>query len=118
MKVARRLRGVGKGSLDSRSDKTGTAGMTVPDCAQNVPVKVKYYQTFPNETKNRIKIECEINALKVWFFLPQKKWDSKSTGGDPVPVRFRAPHHKNKRRVMVGMNNGRGSFLFLGLAQK
>ena len=31
----------------------GTAGMTVPDCAQIVPVKVKCYQTFTNETKNR-----------------------------------------------------------------
>ena len=33
----------------------GTAGMTVPDCAQIVPVKVKYNQTFPNETKNSLE---------------------------------------------------------------
>lgn len=26
----------------------------VPDCAQIVPVKVKYLKTFPNKTKNRV----------------------------------------------------------------
>ena len=33
------------------------------NCAQIVPVKVKYFQTFPNETKNSLKNYNRINCL-------------------------------------------------------
>jgi len=39
--------------------------MIVPDCAQIVPVKVKYYQMFPNRTKNTWKIRMNIKSLKI-----------------------------------------------------
>ena len=35
------------------------------NCAQIVPVKVKYLQTFPNETKNSDKNTHRINWLKI-----------------------------------------------------
>jgi hypothetical protein len=43
------------------------AGMDLeePNCAQNVPVKVKYLQTFPNETKNADRITHRFNILKI-----------------------------------------------------
>jgi len=56
--------GTGSDSL-SQITKMGTADMTVPDCAQIVPVKVKYYQMFPNRTKNTWKIRMNIKSLKI-----------------------------------------------------
>jgi hypothetical protein len=41
------------------------------NCAQIVPVKVKYFQTVPNETKNTFKILNRINHLSsqhLWNF--------------------------------------------------
>jgi hypothetical protein len=35
------------------------------NCAQIVPVKVKYFQTFPNETKNTGRITHRFNMLKI-----------------------------------------------------
>ena len=61
----------------------GTAGMTVPDCAQIVPVKVKYNQTFPNETKNSLEKGRWINRLKSQVFLPLVPMVLKSLGAEP-----------------------------------
>jgi hypothetical protein len=38
------------------------------DCAQIVPVKVKYFQTVPNKTKNTLKNRNRINFLKSQHF--------------------------------------------------
>jgi len=38
------------------------------DCAQIVPVKVKFSQIFPKITKNADKIYCIINTLKLCSF--------------------------------------------------
>jgi hypothetical protein len=35
------------------------------DCAPIVPVKVKYFQTFPNETKNADRITHRFNILAI-----------------------------------------------------
>ena len=56
------------GLFRSKNEK-GTAGMTVPDCAQNVPVKVKKFQKFTNKTKNDEKKLFRINRLKIQPFL-------------------------------------------------
>jgi len=34
-------------------------------CAQIVPVKVKYFQTFPNKTKNADRITYRFKMLKI-----------------------------------------------------
>ena len=39
-----------------------------PNCAQIVPVKVKYFQTFSNETKSWLKKFNGINQLKSRLF--------------------------------------------------
>ena len=36
------------------------------DCAQIVPVKVKFFQTDPNETKNDFQNRNRINMLKLY----------------------------------------------------
>jgi hypothetical protein len=46
---------------------TGGIGRKL-NCAQIVPVKVKYFQTFPNETKNWLKKLNRINWLKLRHF--------------------------------------------------
>ena len=38
------------------------------DCAQIVPVKVKFDQIFPKITKIAVKISCIINMLKLCSF--------------------------------------------------
>jgi len=40
-----------------------TPFMPLLNCAQIVPVKVKYFQTVPNETKNSFKIINRISLL-------------------------------------------------------
>jgi len=39
------------------------------NCAQIVPVKVKFFQIFPNETKNAFKNRNLINKLYFQHFL-------------------------------------------------
>ena len=39
-----------------------------PNCAQIVPVKVKYFQTVPNETKNTEKNWNRIKRLESQYF--------------------------------------------------
>ena len=47
----------------------------MPHCAQIVPVKVKFLQTFPNETKNSAENLNRINILKMWSFSKSPKPD-------------------------------------------
>jgi len=44
-------------------------------CAQIVPVKVKFLQIFPNETKNSAENLYRINMLKIWSFSETPKND-------------------------------------------
>ena len=37
---------------DVCEEKSGSVDLKEPNCAQIVPVKVKYFQMFPNETKS------------------------------------------------------------------
>jgi hypothetical protein len=39
------------------------------NCAQIVPVKVKYFQMVPNETKSKLKNRNRINMLKIHEIL-------------------------------------------------
>ena len=41
----------------------------VPDCAQNVPVKIKKFQKFTNKTKNTKKSYKQINRLETHNLL-------------------------------------------------
>jgi hypothetical protein len=57
------------------------------NCAQIVPVKVKYFQTIPNETKNSLKNWNRINYLKLrhfWIFI-NLVWKSPCRQFDSVP---------------------------------
>ena len=50
------------------------------DCAQIVPVKVKFSQIFPKITKNADKISRIINMLKLRSFCAKQNYDLKSLG--------------------------------------
>ena len=57
------------------------------DCAQIVPVKVKYFQTVPNETKSKFENWNRINMLKtheIWIFWVLV-WKSPCRQFDSVP---------------------------------
>jgi hypothetical protein len=61
------------------------------DCAQIVPVKVKFSQIFPKITKIAVKISCIINMLKLRSFWSNLIYDLKSlttmwyAGSTPAP---------------------------------
>ena len=52
-------------NFSPRSQKMGTAKTTVPHCAHSVPVTVKFFQIFPNETKNDRKICYDYKFLNL-----------------------------------------------------
>jgi len=50
------------------------------DCAQIVPVKVKFSQIFPKIPKIAVKISCVINMLNLRSFCAKLIYDLKSLG--------------------------------------